>query len=125
MTIREAMNQADGRLKNTIPEDTKVKWLSNLDHNIFLNVFKTHEDSPIEEFTPYTEATDLLTTELLVGSPWDEMYIYYLKAKYHQEMHEIDRYNNEAAQYAEIFGDFKAFYNRTHMPIEEAREVYF
>ena len=125
MTIREAINQADGRLKNTIPVDTKVKWLSNLDHNIFLNVFKTHEDSPIEEFTPYSEATDLLTTELLVGSPWDEMYIYYLKAKYHQEMHEIDRYNNEAAQYAEIFGDFKAYYNRNHMPKQTAIPRYF
>ena len=125
MTIREAINQADGRLKNTIPEDTKVKWLSNLDHNIFLNVFKTHEDSPIEEFTPYTEDTDLLTTELLVGAPWDEAYIYYLKAKYHQEMHEIDRYNNEAAQYAEIFGDFKAYYNRTHMPKQTAIPRYF
>lgn len=125
MTIREAINQADGRLKNTIPEDTKVKWLSNLDYNTFLNVYKTHEDSPAEEFTPYTEDTDLLTTELLVGSPWDEMYIYYLKAKYHQEMHEIDRYNNEAAQYAEIFGDFKAYYNRTHMPKQTAIPRYF
>lgn len=125
MTIREAINQADGRLKNTIPEDTKVKWLSNLDYNTFLNVYKTHEDSPAEEFTPYTEDTDLLTTELLVGSPWDEMYIYYLKAKYHQEMHEIDRYNNEAAQYAEIFGDFKAYYNRTHMPKHTAIPRYF
>lgn len=54
---------------------------------------------------------------LLIPPPWDEAYVYYLYAQMDQRLGEIERYNNDAALFNTTYEEARAYYNRTHMPL--------
>lgn len=146
MTLREVIDRIDDLKPNTYEETHKVRWISELDARIYNDVFLTHEgnpytrEKPVEEeenedvidFTkkeeepkiylelPYTVEYAAEIT-LLAEFPHDELYVAYLEAKIDEYNQETARYNNSSAKFNNLYMDYCAWYNRTHMPIERGK----
>ena len=100
----------------------KIKWLSRLDRRIWRNIILTHEDRPEEDFEDYTE--DDQDKELLVGSPFDELYIHWLAAQIDWYNMEYEAFNNSNAMCDAVYSAFRNDYNREHMPLETEKVYY-
>lgn len=115
MKIREAIDRIDSLKHNTYTYGEKIEWLSRLDGNIKNQIIDTHEGGQDVIYKPYTEKD--MDTELLIGAPYDEMYIRYLEAQIDYYNGEIARYNNSMMMYQAAYDAYERFYNRTHMPL--------
>ena len=114
-TIMDAINRIDSLKPNRYSQSDKVKWLSTLDERIMHNIIATHEGAEIESFEGYTDETPL-TTELLVRSPYDEIYVYWLEAQIDYWNGEYSKYNNSIEMFNTAYKTYENYYNRTHMP---------
>ena len=101
MTIEEAIELCDRMKPNHYEKDDKLRWLSELDGRIRIEILDTHEGGPSEPFSAYDENTPM-DTELLAVPPYDGLYLHYLGAQ-------VDYYN---AEYAD-------WYNRSHTPKQD------
>lgn len=115
MTIIEAISRIDILKPNTYSQVEKVKWLSNLDGIIKSNIIDTHEGGDEVVFEEYTDATPI-TTELLVPSPHDDIYLKWLQTWIDYTNGEYARYNNSAQAFNDAYEAYERHYNRTHMP---------
>ena len=116
MNIGEAIRLADKLKLNQYPHTMKIKWLSNLDGQIFSEVIASHEDGAIERFEGYNDDTPQ-STELLVGYPYDEdIYSFFLQAAIDRENGETGKYNQNITMYNNSFLAYQNWYNRTHLP---------
>lgn len=114
MKIREAIDRIDSLKHNTYTTIEKIEWLSRLDGQIKHQIIDTHEGGNDVLYHPYTEKD--IEKELLIGSPYDEMYIRWLEAQIDYYNGEIARYNNSMMMYQAAFDAYQRHYNRTHMP---------
>jgi hypothetical protein len=115
MTILEAINRTDRIKPNTYSQPEKVRWLSTLDGVVKNEIIDTHEGGEDVKFEGYNDET-LLTTELLIPAPYDEVYIRYLEMKIDYANGEFGKYNNSTVAYNTAFSAFEKYYNRDHMP---------
>lgn len=116
MKIIDAINYTDLTKPNVYPLDLKIRWLSNLDGQIMTNIISTHEGGRDVNFTGYDENTDINDVELLVPSPYDDIYIKWLEAQIDYAYGEYGKYNNSITAYNDAYSLFERYYNRTHMP---------
>lgn len=121
MTIGEALNRIDGLKPNAVTTVDKVKWLSEVDHMVTNEIINTHSTEP-EDFTSYTTAT-VTTTPLLVGEPYEDVYLLYMSSKIDLWNGEYGRYNNTAAAFNSLYDEYKAFYNRHNMPATTVKGI--
>lgn len=118
MTVREAIDRLDGLKPNQYTEEDKLRWLSELDMGVFMDVILTHEhESDLPMFEGYT-AEDY-DKKLIVDEPFTEMYTAYLKMKIDEENGETARYNNSAVLFNAYYDNYAKHYNRTHMPLRK------
>lgn len=119
MTLAEAIQRCDTLKPNSYTAPEKIEWLSRLDGRVKIEIIDTHEVLENEDvvFEGYTEDTDLLKTVLLVPSPYDELYLYWLQAQIDYNNGEINKYNNNISMFNSAYSDYAAYYNRTHMPL--------
>ncbi len=115
MTILEAITRADQIRPNELEPAVKLRWLSTLDGQIHGELLNSHEPEP-GPFSGYGEDTELISTELLVPWPYDELYVRYLLMRIDLEHGELDRYNNEAASFNRLWQSWAGQYCRTHLP---------
>lgn len=115
MTIREATGRVDGLKHNTYTFAEKVSWLSRLDGKIKAEVIDTHEGGEDIDFIEYDQDTSP-DTKLLVGAPYDEIYLRWMEAQIDYHNGEIDKYNNSIMMFQASYNEFSRHYNRTHMP---------
>lgn len=111
MKIQDAIAKANENTPNTIERNQMIDWLSRIDWQIKTEVLDNYVDEI--EYNGYDADTDEGTT-LLVGAPYDELYIRFLEAQIHRFYEETNKYNNCIAEFNMIYGQFKAQYNRTH-----------
>lgn len=116
MTILEAISRVDRLEPNGFSQEEKVRWLGQLEGQIFEEILKTHEGGAVQDFRPYDEQTPL-DTVLLVGAPFEELYLHDLRAIIHYCNGEYDRFNQAAAMFQKEYKGFVNHYNRTHMPL--------
>lgn len=114
MTIKEAIEMTDGMKPNMYTLYDKIKWLSDLDMSIKTEIIDTHEGDAAA-FLGYTPGTDV-DTELLISSPFDEIYLRWLEARIDYANAEYSKYNNSITAYNAAFSAYERYYNRTHMP---------
>lgn len=114
MTLQEAINRIDDLKPNTYTVADKVRWLSELDGKIKIEIIDTHEGGEGITFEPYTE--DNLTENLLVPAPYDDIYVKYLESQIDYANGEYGRYNNSTAVFNAKMSDFFRQYNREHLP---------
>jgi len=62
--------------------------------------------------------------DLIVGEPWNEMYVHWLSAQIDWYNMETDGFNNSNAMFESVYQDFRRTFNRSHMPLTE-RKIYF
>lgn len=121
MTIAQAIERADALKGNSFTDAQKIQMLSDCDSAIFTDIFSTHEadDDTPDEFAGYDSETDT-DTVLLVGSPYDVLYIRWLHSQYDLYNQEVSRYNNTSSIYNVAYAAYSAYYNRTHLPLQSA-----
>ena len=117
MTIKECIDIVDNLKPNQYSIKEKVGWLSFIDAIIINDVLKTHEgyDGRYDMFEGYSE--DKLSVALIVPNPYDRLYTAYLQMKIDSENGETARYNNSAALYNAYMMEYRKYYNKTHMPL--------
>jgi hypothetical protein len=115
MTIIEAINRIDHLKPNAYSQQDKVRWLSNLDGVVKKEIIDTHEGGEDVIFEGYNDNT-LLTTELLIPAPYDEVYVRYLEMQIDYANGEYAKYNNSTVEYNTAFSAFEKYYNRDHTP---------
>lgn len=115
MKIIEAIGRVDELKPNSYDVEHKIGWLSKLDLMIQNSVFNTHEGAPDKVFTGYPADVDV-QTELLAPAPFDEMYIYWLKAQIDLAQGEYNRYNVEITMFNTEWQEYINHYNQHHMP---------
>lgn len=142
MTIKEAIEAVDRLSPNQYENLDKVRWLSELDGVVYLEIEKPHEkgtpvcrpwvrtrdpfdreeggcppkpEEPEEAFTGYPADVDFETV-LRVPWPYDEIYRWYLEMKIADAQGEMTRYNNAMAKYSAYYTAYQSFYNRSNMP---------
>jgi hypothetical protein len=113
MTINEVLNEVDNIAKNNaVDREQKIKWLDRLDKTIFNDLIQ-YKENQIESFDGYTINTDEDTT-LLVKSPYDELYVYYILAQINLVQQEVKYYNNNIAVYEEKYRNYRDYLNRSY-----------
>lgn len=115
MTIMEAINRADALKFNTYSREEKIKWLSELDGSIQKTVIDRYEGAENIRFHPYDEHTPMQTV-LLVGAPFDRVYLRWLEAQIDYHNGEYDKFNAAIRLYNTAFEVFADHYGATHMP---------
>lgn len=115
MTILDAISRVDKVKPNTYSQQEKVRWLSALDGTVKTEIIDTHEGGEEIGFSGYNDET-LLTTELLIPAPYDDVYIRYLEMQIDYANGENAKYQNSMIVYNTAMAAFERFYNRDHMP---------
>ena len=117
MTIKECIDIVDNVKPNQYGIEDKVRWLSTLDHTIINEVIKTHEgyENEYEEFAGYS--VDKVGEKLILESPYDEVYVAYLKMRIDEENGETARYNNSSTMFNSYLTEYKKHYNKIHKPL--------
>ena len=143
MKIREAIEANDRLHPNTIGAEDKCKWLSDLDNTIYTEVIQSKVDEPMEvvidpenppedpekvepspvPFKPYIYDQDA-EKELLAKPPYDELYVAYLSAKCDFYEGDTASYQNNMILFNSLDAQFRAAYNRAHMPKQKGYKVF-
>ena len=124
MKIIQAIKRLDALIFNTYEQSDKLEWLSRLDTMVKKQIIDTHEGAEDIVFTEYDDSTDP-NTELLVPSPYDEMYLRWLEAQIHYHNGEYDKYNNAIIMFNTAFEAYQAHYTRNHLPVVRGRRFLF
>ena len=124
MTIKEAIEQLDELKHNTYTDEEKIRWLSYVDSMVKTEIIDTHEGSEGVTFEGYNALTDT-STELLVGAPYDGVYLRYMEAMIDYHNGEYTKYNNSMLMYNSAYTDYLNWYNRTHTPITRGPRFLF
>ena len=123
MTIIEAINKIDTLKPNSYTQEYKVKWLSELDGNIKIEIIDTHEGGSDIAFSGYDDTTDI-NTKLLVSAPHEDIYIKWLESKIDYNNAEYGKYNNSSIAFNNAYSAFERYYNRHHMPIQKRMKFF-
>ena len=113
MKLKEAIDRIDEMRPNTAPEEEKLRWIDSFDRMVRKEIIDEHGDAPEAPFSGYnTESA--YDTELLVPSPYDDVYLYLLESRIAYRLGEISRYNNSAAMLQSVYDSFARDYHRRH-----------
>ena len=117
MTINEAIIKVDRMCAaNQYTRTEKIEWLNSIDAQIKQEIIDIREDADNVQFSGYTEDTDD-DTELLVGVPYHELYIFYLASQIALYNGDTRKYNTYLSSYNELLLQFRNYYNRMHKDI--------
>ena len=106
MTVKEAINRADGLRMNTVSQEQKAAWVLDLDGQL-AEMF----GAPVAENKwPEEDAA------LLMPAPHEEVYQLYLICKIDYYNQEMELYANDRAVYEAAMQEAQACYRRTHRP---------
>ena len=117
MTIIESINKIDTLKPNSYSQLDKIKWLSELDGNIKIEIIDTHEGGSEIAFNGYDDNTDI-NTQLLVSAPHEDLYIKWLESKIDYNNAEYGKYNNSSIAFNNAYSAFERYYNRHNMPLQ-------
>jgi len=114
MTVKEVLKIIDEVQPTSISEDILLGWLYRLDTELYQTVAATHEGA--DGVDPPAQMED--NTQLLVGAPYDAIYVHWLQSRIDYTLGEYGRYNNSNAVFEADRAAFTNWYNRTHIPLQ-------
>lgn len=112
MTIAQAIELVNRLVPNQVSDTDKVNWLNDLDLQIYKTIHSAHEMGE-DEFSGYSPGTDPVT-RLLVPTPYDEVYRWYLEMQIHGANGETARYNGAAEKYNTALQNYMDYVNRRY-----------
>lgn len=80
------------------------------------------EDTAEETARPEYDLDTDEGTELIMPSPYDMLYVYWLMAKIDHMNQEIDKFNNDRALFDNAYAQASDWWTRTHRPVQKIRE---
>lgn len=107
MTVKEAMKRADALRMNTVSDEQKAAWVSDLDGQL-AEMFGI--EPPVNNWPEEDRV-------LLMPSPHEEIYQLYLICKIDYYNQEMNLYANDMAIYNAALAEAQAWYRRHHRPI--------
>lgn len=119
MTINRALEQIETTHPSQYDRNTLIGWLSDLDKKAY-EMQLNHEGEWALNFGGYTESTSG-DTEMLIESPYDEIYPTYLDMKISLSDRDYAFYNNAAVLFETAWQNYTAHINRTHRPVAKTR----
>ena len=111
MTLKEAIDRFDLLYPNAVPFAEKRAILSAFDGRLYAEVLSCYDGAP-ETFAGYGEYTPE-DTALLIGAPYDDIYIKVLTAENDALCGDIDRYNNAVSLLNTAYEQYVGHLNRT------------
>lgn len=126
MTLRRVMEGVRDSGSCCLDDITIVEQVDRIERLAVNEIFLTHADPPAgaTEYSGYDGETDL-DTELLIGAPYDGIYLLYVRMQGDLAAGDVARYNNSAAVFYDAYCDFACRYNREHAPVSRVTEVSF
>ena len=118
MTIRQAMDRADGLRPNTVPEAEKRLWLAQLDGAMRRQIHAKHEAAEDVSGADQSQADD---TVLLAEEPYAGVYLYWLMAQMDLAQGELTRYNNDMMLYNLSLTEYAVDYKQKHLPVQRGQ----
>ena len=117
MTLGEAIYTFDRERENSISEEIKVNWISQLDRKISAQVWEPRGG---EAFGGY----DNTNFECVLKAPeeYSEIYVIYLMMQTELMNGEITRYNNSAILFNRLYGEMCDFVNRMQ-PVKKNTKI--
>lgn len=116
MTVAEAMARVRRERPGEATDSELRAWLNQLDGRFYREVVMRHEGyDTVEEPSYLSEEDD--GKMLLIPCPYDEVYMHHLYACVDMRLGEMDRYNNDAALFADGWRDACRAWKRAHMPM--------
>lgn len=115
MTVQEAVDRVDALAPNQYSAEQKLRWLSDLDGKILLELSGPREARGVVPcaFESYTEGEE----ELLVPAPFaGDVYENYLLSRIAQANAEIQKYNLYAALFNTAYQQFASWFLRSRRP---------
>ena len=105
MYLKEAIKRADALRMNTVSDEQKAAWASDLDGQL-AEMFGI--EPPVNNWPD--------DRELLMPSPHEEIYQLYLICKIDYYNQEMNLYANDLAVYNAALAEAQAWYRRKHRP---------
>lgn len=109
MTPNKVIENVDRVKVNTYGEEDKLRWISELDGIVHRLVFLELEAEPYKY-------PDDMYTELVIPSPFDNVYALYIEAMIDFHNREYDHYNNAMQMFYSRFDDYRKAYIRENKP---------
>ena len=111
MTVSNAIERTDALTPNLLTHPEKCRHLAVLNERVLYELYDPHRMA-----APELPDVSEPTAELLIPSPWDEAYIYYLSAMIEYARGENARYNEYIAMFHTLWGAYADHFRRTHLP---------
>jgi hypothetical protein len=119
MTVVEMIDQYNLERPNSVEDSVKRDFLKKCEANIIKDVILLYDplvgERTEEEWQEHLDTFDY-ETELCVGIPYDDIYIYYLDQRISLNNNDTKRYNVATRLFDNMFLSFKQMYNREHFP---------
>lgn len=112
MTISDAILEI-GRLKpHQYPDETIIRWLSDLDGKVAEDILRGSGREPEEGLLPYRPEDRL--HPLLIPYPHEDVYIKWLMAQIDYTNADFERYNNAMMMFQTQYESFVDAFTREH-----------
>lgn len=113
VTLGEVISYFDEQVPNQFSEAEKIKWLNEIDTQIYKDIISTREGADEIVFNGYTEDTDF-NTEMLVSKEYSELYRFWLEKSVAFANREINSFNSAMSMFTSYYNNFFCDYNRNH-----------
>ena len=123
MTIKQITDQLQRQKPHQYTDAEIAGWLSDIEGEIYATIVQTHANPGLVTFNGIDALTPD-TTEMIAPNPYDRLYLYYLMMQVDLHNQELDKYNNSARLFNEMFAAFSAFWHRTYMPGQNVTHFY-
>lgn len=111
-TTNEILERLDKVYPNAYENPVKAGWIMELNRRLYETVVLPHEGKGEYEIpAQYPKDGDL---PLAAESPYEELYVIYAMAQMEFYNREGGGFNNSAALYNSLLGEWKSQYHRTH-----------
>ena len=114
MKAIEAIAQLRAVKENQYDDTELLRWLSDLDGQIYSEHIKPHEGTDDIAHGPHDQESVLMIPE-----PYTNVYITWLTAMVDYHNGELDRFNNSMVMYNMALMAFVNWFNRTNMPKQD------
>ena len=72
-TIGEVLSYFDNQVPNQYSDEEKIRWLNEIEAQIYNDIIKTHRDADKIAYNGYTVDTDI-NTQMIVPLEYGELY---------------------------------------------------
>lgn len=114
MTVSEVLENYNEENQNDISENSKKRWISEIDKKIVSELIKNREGLSCEFYSTKKDDSFVLNAP----EEYDEVYSVYLKMKTDYYLGETERYNNSAKIFNHLYFEMGNFISRNFKKTE-------